>query len=133
MMNIIADTNVLLRALVGDHKEQSKLAVDTLTEATLVTVSPQALCELVWVLDRSYGVEKADIVQVVRNLLDTGNVVVDRGLVLHGLAFLEQGGDFADGVIDFSGRMMGGDTFVSFDRKAVRIVAEAGRAARLLS
>jgi predicted nucleic-acid-binding protein len=133
MMNIIADTNVLLRALVGDHKEQSKLAVDTLTEATLVTVSPQALCELVWVLDRSYGVEKADIVQVVRNLLDTGNVVVDRGLVLHGLAFLEQGGDFADGVIDFSGRMMGGDAFVSFDRKAVRIVAEAGRAARLLS
>ena len=133
MMNIIADTNVLLRALVGDHKEQSKLAVDTLTEATLVTVSPQALCELVWVLDRSYGVEKANIVQVVRNLLDTGNVVVDRGLVLHGLAFLEQGGDFADGVIDFSGRMMGGDAFVSFDRKAVRIVAEAGRAARLLS
>ena len=133
MMNIIADTNVLLRALVGDHKEQSKLAVDTLTEATLVTVSPQALCELVWVLDRSYGVEKADIVQVVRNLMDTGNVVVDRGLVLHGLAFLEQGGDFADGVIDFSGRMMGGDAFVSFDRKAVRIVAEAGRAARLLS
>ena len=133
MMNIIADTNVLLRALVGDHKEQSKLAVDTLTEATLVTVSPQALCELVWVLDRSYGVEKADIVQVVRNLLDTGNVVVDRGLVLHGLAFLEQGSDFADGVIDFSGRMMGGDAFVSFDRKAVRIVAEAGRAARLLS
>ncbi|MDR7029794.1 type II toxin-antitoxin system VapC family toxin [Rhizobium rosettiformans] len=133
MMNIIADTNVLLRALVGDHKEQSKLAVDTLTEATLVTVSPQALCELVWVLDRSYGVEKADIVEVVRNLLETGNVVVDRGLVLHGLAFLEQGGDFADGVIDFSGRMMGGDAFVSFDRKAVRIVAEAGRAARLLS
>ena len=133
MMDIIADTNVLLRALVGDHKEQSKLAVDTLTEATLVTVSPQALCELVWVLDRSYGVEKADIVQVVRNLLDTRNVMVDRGLVLHGLAFLEQGGDFADGVIDFSGRMMGGDAFVSFDRKAVRIVAEAGRAARLLS
>ncbi len=133
MMNIIADTNVLLRALVGDHKEQSKHAVDTLTEATLVTVSPQALCELVWVLDRSYGVEKADIAQVVRNLLDTRNVVVDRGLVLHGLAFLEQGADFADGVIDFSGRMMGGDAFVSFDRKAVRIVAEAGRAARLLS
>lgn len=133
MMNIIADTNVLLRALVGDHKEQSKLAVDTLTEATLVTVSPEALCELVWVLDRSYGVEKADIAQVVRNLLDTRNVVVDRGLVLHGLAFLEQGADFADGVIDFSGRMMGGDAFVSFDRKAVRIVAEAGRAARLLS
>lgn len=133
MMNIIADTNVLLRAIVGDHKEQSKLAVDTLTEATLVAVSPQALCELVWVLDRSYGVEKVDIAQVVRNLLDTGNVVIDRGLVLHGLAFLEQGGDFADGVIDFSGRMMGGDAFVSFDRKAVRIVAEAGRAARLLS
>lgn len=132
-MKIIADTNVLLRAIVGDDAEQSKLALDILTEASLVAISPQALCELVWVLDRSYGVQRVDIARVVRSLLETSNVVVDRALAQHGLNFLEQGGDFADGVIAFSGRMMGGEEFVSFDRKAVRIVEADGQPARLLS
>ena len=132
-MKIIADTNVLLRAIVGDDAEQSKVALDILTEASLVAISPQALCELVWVLDRSYGVQRIDIARVVRSLLETSNVVVDRALAQHGLNFLEQGGDFADGVIAFSGRMMGGEEFVSFDRKAVRIVEADGQPARLLS
>ncbi len=132
-MKIIADTNVLLRAIVGDDVEQSKVALDTLTKASLVAISPQALCELVWVLDRSYGVQRVDIARVVRSLLETGNVVVDRALAQHGLNFFEQGGDFADGVIAFSGRMMGGEEFVSFDRKAVRIVEADGQSARLLS
>lgn len=132
-MKIIADTNVLLRAIVGDDVEQSKVALDTLTKANLVAISPQALCELVWVLDRSYGVQRVDIARVVRSLLETSNVVVDRALAQHGLNFLEQGGDFADGVIAFSGRMMGGEEFVSFDRKAVRIVEADGQSARLLS
>jgi predicted nucleic-acid-binding protein len=132
-VKIIADTNVLLRAIVGDDAEQSKVALDILTEASLVAISPQALCELVWVLDRSYGVQRVDIARVVRSLLETSNVVVDRALAQHGLNFLGQGGDFADGVIAFSGRMMGGEEFVSFDRKAVRIVEADGQPARLLS
>ncbi len=132
-MKIIADTNVLVRAIVGDDVQQSKVALDILTEASLVAISPQALCELVWVLDRSYGVQRVDIARVVSSLLETSNVVVDRALAQHGLNFLDQGGDFADGVIAFSGRMMGGEAFVSFDRKAVRIVEDGGDAARLLS
>lgn len=132
-MKITADTNVLLRAIVGDDAAQAKVAIDLLAEAEMVAISPQALCELVWVLDRSYGVLRADIATVVQGLVDTRNVVVDRVLVQSGLAMLEAGGDFADGVIALSGRMMGGEQFVSFDRKAVRILAERGEQALLLS
>ncbi len=132
-MKIVADTNVLLRAIVGDDPAQAQVALDTLAGAEMVAISPQVLCELVWVLDRSYGVLRADIATVVRGLLDTKNVVVDGALVQSGLAMLEAGGDFADGVIAFSGRMMGGEQFVSFDRKAVRILAERGEEALLLS
>ena len=132
-MKIVADTNVLLRAIVGDDPAQAQVALDTLAGAEMVAISPQVLCELVWVLDRSYGVLRADIATVVRGLLDTTNVVVDGALVQSGLAMLEAGGDFADGVIAFSGRMMGGEQFVSFDRKAVRILAERGEQALLLS
>jgi predicted nucleic-acid-binding protein len=131
-MKITADTNVLLRAIVGDDAQQARAAIDVLADAEMVAISQQALCELVWVLDRTYGVQRAHIVEVVRGLLETQNVVVDRALAHSGLDCLEAGGDFADGVIALSGRMMGGEVFVSFDRKAVRIIMESGQSAHLL-
>ncbi len=51
---------------------------------------------------------------------------VDRPAVEAGLVVLEAGGDFADGVIAFDGRRLGGWTFASFDRKAVELVAASG-------
>jgi predicted nucleic-acid-binding protein len=131
-MKITADTNVLLRAIVGDDPIQAKTAVDSLAEAELVAISLQALCELVWVLDRHYHVDRSDISNVIQRLLDTENVVVDRVAVQAGLSLLNAGGDFADGVIAFTGRMMGAEHFVSFDRKAVRLLNAAGEAAMLL-
>jgi predicted nucleic-acid-binding protein len=46
---------------------------------------------------------------------------------------LEAGADFADGVIDFEGRWMGGETFVSFDKKAVTAIAKHGAQTKLLA
>jgi len=48
-----------------------------------------------------------------------------------GLAMLDAGGDFADGVIAFQGRQLGGPIFASFDRRAVELVAAAGGESRL--
>jgi predicted nucleic-acid-binding protein len=131
-VKITADTNVLLRAIVGDDPIRAKAAVEALAEAELVAITLQALCELVWVLDRHYGVERNDIASVIERLLDTKNVVVDRVAVQAGLSLLNAGGDFADGVIAFTGRMMGAEHFVSFDRKAVRLLNAAGQETVLL-
>jgi len=49
-----------------------------------------------------------------------------------GLAILDAGGDFADGVVAFDGQRFGGETFVSFDRKAVKLHREQGTSAQLL-
>jgi len=46
---------------------------------------------------------------------------------------LDAGGDFADGAIAYEGRWLGGDIFVSFDRKAVRLMEAQGDSAQLLS
>ncbi len=46
---------------------------------------------------------------------------------------LEAGGDFADGVIAYDGAFLGAETFVSFDRKAVALLAGQGRATKLLT
>ncbi len=46
---------------------------------------------------------------------------------------LDAGGDFADGVIAHDGQMLGGDVFVSFDRKAVKRLTDQGVETRLLA
>jgi len=132
-MKVTADTNVLLRAYVADDERQAKAAVDLLVKADIVAVSLQALCEFAWVLARQYQTARADIAAAIRALSNTANVVVNRPAVEAGLAVLEAGGDFADGVIAFDGDWLGGETFVSFDRKAVKLLSAQGHPVRLLS
>jgi predicted nucleic-acid-binding protein len=131
-MKIIADTNVLLRFVLGDDPEQYKLALDTMEKSEAVVVTNHAVCEMAWVLRSRYGVSRSAISATIRSLLETRNVVLDSAAVNAGLATLEGGADFADGVIDYEGRWLGGETFVSFDKKAVAAVAEQGMKAELL-
>ena len=129
-MKVTADTNVLLRAFAADDEAQAAVAVDLLTRADIVAVSLQALCEFVWVLGRQYQIAREDVAIAIRALLATANVVVNRPAVE---AVLEADGDFADGVIAFDGDWLGGETFVSFDRKAVHLLSAQGHSAQLLS
>mgnify|MGYP006301427615 FL=1 len=131
-MRNTADTNVLVRSAVRDDVEQARVADETLREATQITVALASLCEFVWVLRRGYGIAVADIAAAVRALLATDKVVVDRTAAEAGLAMLEAGGDFADGVIAHEGEELGAEVFVSFDRGAVKRLTDQGRAARLL-
>jgi len=132
-MKVTVDTNVLLRVLVDDDPKQQRVAVDALQRADLAAVSVQSLCELAWVLERSYGVARADIAASVRAVLDMRNIAVNRPAVEAGLSVLEAGGDFADGVIAYDGRWLGGETCVSFDKKAVKLLTTQGQAAQLLA
>ncbi|RWD69129.1 type II toxin-antitoxin system VapC family toxin [Mesorhizobium sp.] len=131
-MKVSLDTNVLLRLVVGDDEAQQQTAAETLERAELVAISVQALCEFVWVLDRSYRVARPDISASIRRILDMRNVVANRPTIEAGLAVLDAGGDFADGVIAFDGQWLGGETFVSFDRKAVKLVEGQGTPTLLL-
>ena len=131
-MRITADTNVLVRAMTGDDARQSEVARATLAEAESVAVTIPALCELVWVLAQGYRIPASEIASAVRRLMNAGNVAVDRPAVTAGLVLLDAGGDFADGVIAYAGRWLGAEAFVSFDKKAVRLLEQQGQAARLL-
>ncbi len=132
-MKITVDTNVLVRAAVRDDEKQASAAATLLRNAEVIAVSLTCLCEFVWVLRRVYGFGQEDIAAALEALVDAGNVAVNRPAVDAGLAILKAGGDFADGLIAYEGDWLGGDTFVSFDRKAVSPVAKQGRQARLLT
>jgi predicted nucleic-acid-binding protein len=131
-MNISVDTNVLARAVLQDDLVQCGIARKLLKEATLIAVPLPCLCELVWVLRRGAKLARQDVVAAIRALLDTENVVMNRPAAEAGLELLEAGGDFADGVMAYEGIWLGGETFVSFDKKAVALLSKQGMAARLL-
>ncbi|ACM28555.1 type II toxin-antitoxin system VapC family toxin [Agrobacterium sp. SHOUNA12C] len=132
-MKISVDTNVLARAVLQDDATQGHAAGKLLKEASLIAVSLPCLCELVWILRRGAKLPKEDVAITIRDLLDAGNVVMNRPAVEAGLAILEAGGDFADGIMAYEGNWLGGETFVSFDKQAVELLAEQGQTARLLS
>jgi predicted nucleic-acid-binding protein len=132
-MNIIPDTNVLLRAALQDDPSQSPKATRLLEESERVIVSRHALCEFVWVLSRSYKLPQAEIATAISKLLKSKNVIADEVSINAGLRAMEAGADFADGVIANEGQWLGGETFVSFDKKAVSAIAKQGIQATLLA
>ena len=131
-MKVAVDTNILVRAVVRDDPKQAEIAANTLLKAEVLVVGISCLCEFVWVLRRAYGYRPSAIAAAIRELLEAGNVETNRPAVEAGLAMLEAGGDFADGVIAYEGQWLGAETFVSFDREAVKMLKAQGVAARLL-
>jgi predicted nucleic-acid-binding protein len=131
-MKMIADTNVLIRAVLDDDVAQSRASRLALSSADQIIISRHAFCELVWILRQRYKMPKGEVAKVIQGYLDTDNVITDTAAVQAGLDAMEAGADFADGVIAYEGRWLGGDTFVTFDKRAVAVQAKLGHAVRLL-
>jgi predicted nucleic-acid-binding protein len=132
-MRITPDTNILVRAAVpvsdptSEDGIQSVQARAVLRDAEVIAITSPTLCEFVWVLRSVYKYTKDEIKSSLEILCSATLVTCDRQALNAGLDVLSQGGDFADGVIAFTGAALGGDTFVSFDRQAVRILRQAGQ------
>ena len=132
-MKIGADTNVLLRAAVRDDPRQALVAAQALRTAELVAVPIAALCEFAWVMRSLYKKPSTEVAHSIRSLISSPNVLTHLPAVDAGLAILDAGGDFADGVIAYEGHWLGAEEFVSFDKQAVTLLRSQGRKARLLS
>jgi len=131
-MKITPDTNVLVRAILLDNKHQASIASRLLESAQLIAISLPCLCEMVWVLRRNAKLSRAEVSLSIRDLLDLDTVVMNRPAVRYGLAIHEAGGDFADAIMAHEGSVLGGESFVSFDKQAVKLLSQHGQTARLL-
>jgi predicted nucleic-acid-binding protein len=132
-MKVAVDTNVLVRIVVHDDPKQTRTAIRLLGEADSIIVASPTLCELAWVLRSVYHFDSSELAHAIREVLSVGNVITSRAAADFGLRVLEAGGDFADGVIAYEGKWMGGEIFASFDRRAVGLLKASGQAAQLLS
>jgi predicted nucleic-acid-binding protein len=127
-MNVVLDTNMLVRISVKDDEKQTESARKIFQDAATVTIPTSVLCEYVWVLSSLYKYKNARIAHAIRTLMQTEKVVVKDDEAEAGLRVLDDGGDFADGVHAYNGLSMapGPAVFVSFDKQAVRLLAGRG-------
>lgn len=132
-MKIAADANILLRDALHDDPLQARIASKVLESAELVAIPVAVFCEFVWVLRQGYKKPAAEIAGAIRRLLRSASVMTNLPAVEAGLAILDKGGDFADGVIAYEGHWLGAEEFVSFDEKAVKLLKAQGKRARLLA
>jgi len=123
---IALDTNVLVRFLVQDDVDQAIIAgilIDQLTDAAPGFIGREVLVELVWVLERAYGYERADIAAAFDGLLSATELLIedadDIGPALE--LYRNDGFGFADLMIAAAARRAGAVELVTFDRKAARL------------
>lgn len=125
-MRVAADTNVVVRYLTGDDEQQSGHAKAALEAADAVYLDIVVLCETVWVLRRAYRLSPGEISAALTELLDSERIEVDRRAAEAGLAMLEAGGDFADGVILYEAGGRRCDALITFDRRLARLAGDQG-------
>ncbi|WP_454887259.1 type II toxin-antitoxin system VapC family toxin [Sphingomonas oryzagri] len=119
------DTNVVVRFLTGDERQQAKAARAAI-EGGDIFVATTVILESEWVLRSAYGFEPARIAEGLRGLGGLPGVTVEEPLALaQALDWMEAGMDFADAL--HLARAGDCDAFLSFDRKLARTAR--GRAA----
>lgn len=123
---IAADTNLLVRAVVVDDAVQAGKVRDWLeasaAEGEEVFLGHIALCELCWVLEKTYQLPRTDIAAAVAGLLgDDCYVFQDREAVEEALAdFRRLPGQFADHLLGVVSQRQGCTTTYTFDKAAAK-------------
>ena len=121
------DGNILVRYLTQDDAIQSPKAAEIIerriTEENPGFVSIVAMVEIVWVLERAYGLATHEIARAIERVLQTDVLVVENEQeVFTAMIVAKEGrGSFADAVIAALGPRMGCSCTLTFDRKALRL------------
>ena len=121
------DTNIIVRYVVQDDPAQSS-RVNGLMESRLSVREPGfitliVLIEMVWVLESSYRQPKKVILKVIRSLLATRQLLIERADIVHKASSLYEAAnaDFSDAVIFLLSQDAGCTDCYTFDKKARRI------------
>jgi len=118
------DTNVLIRYITQDDREQADIATHWIETNCSIKkpgwISAIVLCEMVWVLSRAYDYDKATVHSVLQRVFLACELVVeaqeDAWVALR--AYAQGNADFSDYLIACMNRSAGCEYTVTFDRKA---------------
>ena len=90
------DTNVLVRALVDEKNEQSRIASACLVREFL-HVPVTVMLETEWVLRSSYGLSRSTVCRLLSSIMSLPNVEIDQREAVGSAVLAHKSGfDFAD-------------------------------------
>jgi predicted nucleic-acid-binding protein len=120
------DTNVLVRYFAQDDPVQSPKATEFIErEISLENpgfVSIVTMVETVWVLERTYQLDRKNLGVAIERILQADALVVEQEReVFIALMALSSGFGFADALIEALGARAGCSHTVTFDQKALRM------------
>ena len=123
---IALDTNVLVRYLVRDDEQQAESAralLESLTTERPGYACREVVVELVWVLERAYGVSRERIATILQELVATQSLMVEAADDVARAAFRYQSGGpgFSDLMVLAAAERSGARPLYTFDRKAARL------------
>lgn len=123
---IALDTNVLVRYLVNDVREQAAAAralLEGLTAQAPGFVCREVAVEMVWVLERAYGIARAQIADALLELAATDSLVVEAidDVARAAERYRLGGADFADLMIVAAAERAGAAPVHTFDRRLARV------------
>ena len=120
------DTNVLVRYLVADDRNQFEIAkeyIEHVTSDDLLFIPLSVCVELEWVLRTVYELEKLTVITIFSQLLESREIefqheaIVEVSLSLYS----DNSADFADCLHSASAYANDRSPLVTFDRKAARL------------
>lgn len=121
---MVADTNILVRVVVDDDRDQADRA-QALLNAGPVRLVRTVLLELEWVLRSTYRLPRQTILAILRGFTTLPAAEVeDADQVDQALDWFEAGLDFADAM--HLAAAVEGETFLTFDRDLIRRAARLG-------
>ncbi len=120
------DTNILIRFLVGDDKQQAKTVYNIFKKTELekkeLFVPLLVILELIWVLESVYGISRTDILDSISDLLLMPILSFEHQSALQQLLNTAHGNkyDLSDLLIAHSAKEQGCESVITFDKKASR-------------
>jgi len=120
---IVVDTNLLLRYLLADNKNQFQTASNLLIKATSgeeeLFIPSLVIFEIFWVLSSHYEMDPKDITDIIKKLLDLTNVSIEnRELILQTIDKMEYSNlGFNDNYLISQALQLGATSIATFDRK----------------
>lgn len=122
------DTNILVRYLAQDDPEQTslvtKLIENDFDKEGFCFINHIVLCELVWVLQRAYNINKEQIIEIIEQLLHTTQFTCQSpDIIWKALKNYKNGSaDFADYMIGVINGDNNCSNTLSFDKRALNVV-----------
>ena len=123
---IALDTNVLVRYLVRDDPNQAeaaRLLLERLDSGRPGFICREVMMEVVWVLERAYKFPRAQIADVLAELIATDVLVIETAdeVGRAAIRYHQPGVEFSDLMILAAAERTGARPLYTFDRKLARM------------